>query len=127
MELSALVREAQAASPADRIVWRDRIAAYGRRAIEAVRPWLTDPALAAFAIRVIERAGAEADRSEAIRVLRSSRSKVPPLVKGDVDWALRRLQPRSARSAGRQQPPVTPQPVRQERPHLATVPRRHAR
>ena len=98
MELAALVREAQAASPVDRIAWRDRIAAHGGRAIEAVRPWLTDPTLAAFAIRVIERAGAEADRNEAIRVLRSARTGVPPVVRGDVDWALRRLQPLAERS-----------------------------
>lgn len=91
MELAALVQQAQAASAMDRIAWRDRIAAYGTRAIEAMRPWLNDPTLAAFAIRVIERAGAYADATEAMRVLRSARSKVPPHVRGDVDWALKRL------------------------------------
>jgi hypothetical protein len=98
MQLSALLQEAESASPTQRIEWRDRIAAHGARAIEEVRPWLRSPALAAFAVRVIERAGVEGEPDLAIEALKSSRSKVPAPVKGDVDWALRRLKVLSAES-----------------------------
>jgi len=91
MQLSVLLEEAETASPMHRIEWRDRIAAHGAQAIEEVRPWLRSPALAAFAVRVIERAGVEGEPDLAIEVLKSARSKVPAAVKGDVDWALRRL------------------------------------
>jgi hypothetical protein len=96
MTLAALLEEASAASPAERIEWRDRIAAYGPRAIEGVRPWLSNPALAGFAIRVIERAGASSDPAVAAKVLRAARKRVPPAAADDVAWALQRL-----RAAGR--------------------------
>lgn len=91
MELTALLEQAMAASPAVRIQYRDAIAAHGDRAIDEVKPWLTDPALAAFAVRVIERAGAHGDPAHAARVLRSARSKVPEPVAPDIGWALARL------------------------------------
>jgi hypothetical protein len=98
MQLSAMLREAETASPMQRIEWRDKIAAYGARAIEEVQPWLRSPTLAAFAIRVIERAGIEGEPLLATQVLKSSRAKVPSTVKGDVDWALRRLRALSSDS-----------------------------
>lgn len=91
MKLALLLEEARTASPASRIEWRDRIAAFGPAAIEGVRPWLSSPVLAAFAIRVIERAGAVGDATLATKVLRSARTTVPPAVAADIDWALQRL------------------------------------
>jgi hypothetical protein len=98
MQLSTLLREAETASPMNRIEWRDKIAAHGARAIEEVRPWLQSPILAAFAVRVIERAGLAGESLLATEVLKSARSKVPAPVKGDVDWALRRLRMLSSES-----------------------------
>jgi hypothetical protein len=130
MELSALLNEAETASPMHRIEWRDRIAAHGARAIEAVRPWLASPVLAAFAIRVIERAGTNGEAALATQVLRSARPKMPAADKGDVRWAMHRLrlasQPRPASA-----PPATTPPrarlVHRELPYLSTVARRRAR
>ena len=47
--LATLLARAEGADPANRIDLRDPIAAHGAVAIEAVTPWLKDPALAAFA------------------------------------------------------------------------------
>ena len=103
MELAALLEEAQAAPPERRIEWRDPIAAHGARAIEGVRPWLADGVLAAFAVRVIERAGSNGEPELASRVLRSARARVPSGVAGDVTWALQRL-----RAASRPEPAPPP-------------------
>ena len=91
MQLASLLEQARTASPASRIEWRDRIAAFGPRAIEAVQPWLSSSVLAAFAIRVIERAGAASDPALAARILRAARADVPPAAAGDIDWALTQL------------------------------------
>lgn len=91
MKLALLLEEARTASPTLRIEWRDRIAAFGPRAIEGVQPWLSSPVLAAFAIRVIERAGTAGEAPLAAGVLRSARTTVPPAAAADIDWALRRL------------------------------------
>ena len=133
MELLALLSKAETASPMHRIEWRDRIAAHGARAIEGVRPWLASPVLAAFAIRVIERAGTSGDAPHATQVLRSARSTVPLAMKGDVDWALHLLRQRAAQSVALAAPLAAPQarpsakPARRERPYLSTVARRRAR
>lgn len=132
MELAPLLEGAKAASPATRIGWRDRIAAHGPRAIEAVKPWLADPVLSAFAIRVIEQAGAHGDLALATQVLRTSRSRVPAAAKGDVDWALKQLRPTSQRppddrSSDRRSPPVTPRRLMQEIPYMSTTARRRTR
>ena len=126
MKLALLLEEARSASPARRIEWRDQIAAFGPRAIESVRPWLSSPVLAGFAIRVIERAGAAGETTLAAQVLRSSRTTVPPAVAADIDWALKRLraasQPtesRDASSAGTK--PATP--VRSGPPQRRSTPR----
>jgi len=93
MGLTELLEAARVASAIDRIVWRDRIAAHGSQAIVAMGPWLADPMMCAFAIRVLERAGANGNASEAVHALLAARSTVPPIVKGDVEWALERLRP----------------------------------
>jgi len=115
MKLAMLLEEARTASPASRIEWRDRIAAFGPPAIEGVRPWLSSPVLAAFAIRVIERAGAVGDATLASQVLRSARTTVPPAAAADIDWALQRLRVTSqaADSSGASRGgPKTASPVR---------------
>jgi hypothetical protein len=91
MKLALLLEEARNASPASRIEWRDKIAAFGPQAIEGVRPWLSSPVLAAFAIRVIERAGSAGETTLAAQVLRSARTTVPPAAAADVDWAIQQL------------------------------------
>lgn len=127
-ELSALLEQARSASPERRIESRDPIAAYGPAAIEGVKPWLTDEALAAFAVRVIEKAGLEGEPTLAAAVLRAARSKVPPVVSDDVAWALQRLKaaanPKPAPSPAPAPPPAAP--ARQVRPRSATGRRRTA-
>jgi hypothetical protein len=91
MTLEALLEQATVASPGKRIELRDPIAAYGLPAVEAVRPWLVDTQLSAFAVRVVERVGLDGDPIEASRVLRSVRTKVPENVRSDVEAALLRL------------------------------------
>ena len=91
MELTTLLAKAKSAAPDRRIEWRDRIADFGASAIDGVRPWLSDPALAAFAVRVIERAASHGDPAHAARVLRAAKGNVPPAVAPDVEWALQRL------------------------------------
>jgi len=134
MRLSALLQEAETASPMERIEWRDRIAAHGARAIEGVQPWLDHPVLAAFAIRVIERAGTNGEIALATQVLRSARSKVPERVRGDVDWALQQLRVRSQANVEAPVRPgpapvaaAAPRPAPRERAYLSAVARRRAR
>jgi len=90
-DLAALVESTRQAAPDRRIESRDAIAAHGAAGIEAMKPWLTDEVLAAFAIRVIELAGVNGETELATKVLRASRTKVPAAVSGDVDWSLARL------------------------------------
>lgn len=86
--LAALLARAESADPAHRIDLRDEIAAHGAAAIEGVTPWLKVPALAAFAIRVIARAGLDGEREAAQTTLRSARRRVDARLRLDVDWAL---------------------------------------
>lgn len=132
MKLSSLLKEAEQASRVDRIEWRDRIAAHGKDAIDAVKPWLESQALSAFAIRVIERAGTNGQIKLATQVLRSARSRVPERARGDVDWALQGLRAKAKAEEAAKNPPKTalmarPRPVMRERAYLSTVARRHAR
>ncbi len=130
MDLATLLEEAEQAPPDQRILWRDRIAGYGARAIGGVRPWLSSPTLAAFAIRVIERVGTQGEAELAASVLRAERSHVPAHIAGDVNWALQRLRP-AGQPLG-QSPPERTQalpapPPRRDRPHLSPVVRRRTR
>jgi len=112
MQLARLLEEAQGAPPDRRILWRDQIAPFGKRAIDGVEPWLTNGVLAAFAVRVILRVGQQGEPKAAAKVLRSARRRVPPQVQGDVEWALAslRLAARQAAAAEKalSQPPVAP-------------------
>jgi hypothetical protein len=86
--LAVLLADARAADPTHRIDLRDPIAAHGAAAIEAVGPWLKEPALAAFAIRVIARAGLDGERETALSTLRGARRRLDPKFRADMDWAL---------------------------------------
>lgn len=130
MQLTALLAEARDATPDRRIEWRDRLAAYGDRAIEGVQAWLDDPALSAFAIRVIERAGEQGQGETATRVLRAARRVVPAHLQSDLDWALGKLRAVThtvlpPRSLPASHPDVAP-PTR-DLPRFTTVARRRSR
>ena len=129
MQLASLLEEAQGASPDCRILWRDRIAPFGKRAIDGVEPWLTSGVLAAFAVRVILRVGQQGEREAAAKVLRSARLRVPAQVKVDVDWALATLRLAARQAAAAEKalatPEVTPPaPARPVEPHYSPVARR---
>ena len=113
MNLSSLLEEARTATPGSRILWRDPIALHGRVAIDGVEPWLEDSTLAAFAIRVIQRVGAQGEPGAATKVLRSARSRVPPHIQGDIDWALAELKPASRKPSVEiiVSPPAAARPV----------------
>lgn len=89
--LDELVDAARRSSPEDRIRWRDPIAAHGMAGIDAVAPWLAEPVFAAFAIRVILRAGVDGQRDGATAALRRARRTMGPVLRADVDWAIRQL------------------------------------
>jgi hypothetical protein len=132
MKLATLLKEAETASPMARIEWRDRIAEHGTKAIDAVGPWLEDRVMAAFAIRVIERAGTNGHLALATQVLRSARSRVPERERGDIDWALQRLRLKAQAEVEAARPsepgPVArARPVTLERAYLSAVARRRAR
>ena len=86
--LAVLLARAELADPAHRIDLRDPIAAHGAAAIEAVTPWLKVPNLAAFAIRVIARAGLDGEREAAQAALRQARRRMDERLRADADWAL---------------------------------------
>jgi len=86
--LAVLIARAEKADPEHRIDLRDPIAAHGAAAIEAVTPWLKVPSLAAFAIRVIARAGLEGEREAAQTALRAARRRMDARLRADADWAL---------------------------------------
>jgi hypothetical protein len=123
MELAALLEQARCATPGRRIESRDGIAAYGALGIDGVRPWLVDGALAAFAVRVIERAGINGESALASKVLRSARATVPPGVTEDVVWALEHL--RAAARPKAAAAPVRVASVRRDTSRSASSTRRH--
>lgn len=86
--LENLLTRAESADPANRIDLRDAIAAHGAAAIEAVTPWLKVPTLAAFAVRVIARAGVTGEREAAQAALRAARRRMDAQLRADADWAL---------------------------------------
>ena len=96
-ELADLLDAAQRADRLTRIEWRTPIARHGAAAIDAVAPWIHDPELGAFAVRVVEEAANHGAKPEAIEALSSVGNIGPSApVLGDIQAALGRLAPRSA-------------------------------
>lgn len=127
MQLALLLDEAQQAPLDRRIQLRDPIAAFGPRAIEAVQPWLASPSMAAFAVRVIERAGESGEAVLAAQALRAARAKAGPSIREDIDWALARLKPVRAAAHAEPGKPAPTRPTTREQPLFSNVPRRHVR
>jgi hypothetical protein len=108
-DLDRLVAAATAATPNDRIAFRDPIAAHGPAAVAAMRPLLASPTMRSFAIRVIEASAANGGRAEAITALSSMPKGTPPHIVADADAALGRLGARRVASGGGRSTP--PEPV----------------
>lgn len=91
--LAQLLERARTADPLDRIEFRDPIAAHGEAAIDELTDWLADPRLAAFAVRVLERIGREAECRDAVvaELKAVDRENLAPGVAGDIDVALQGL------------------------------------
>jgi len=88
--LDSLLTAARDAGPLDRIDLRDRIAAHGDLAIEAMTDWLGEPKLAAFAVRVLERIGQDPEHRGAVVATLGSvdrEHQAQPLLR-DLDSAL---------------------------------------
>ena len=101
-DLEKLFEAAAAASPADRISFRDPIAGHGRDAIPRLVAWLRDPKLGAFAVRTLEKVGADQpDRAAVVHALSSTNlDGLIPAVAGDIADALARLRPTPRYSVG---------------------------
>jgi hypothetical protein len=103
MELSRLLDEARSAPSAARIELRDPIAAYGTKAIEALKPWLVDEQMAAFAVRVLGRIGVAEPGSPlaaaAATALRGARKRVTPVILADIEWELGQIRAASVAQA----------------------------
>ncbi len=96
---------AQRADRLTRIDWRDRIAAHGPDAIEAVSRWVSDPELAAFAVRVIEATAKFGHHDDAVDALLSVARLAPnATIGGDIQQALDHLRPQSG-PGGKSKPP----------------------
>lgn len=101
--LGDVLEAAYRADALTRIDYRDRIVAHGEAAIEPMTDWLADSRLSAFAVRVLERIGADAAlRAEVVETLEAvERDGLPRGVPGDIDAALGRLRgPRRGGSRG---------------------------
>jgi hypothetical protein len=108
--LEAALAGAQAADRLTRIEWRDRIAAHGVAAIDAVFEWAGDDELGAFAVRVIEAVGRLGHPDEATEALVAIRSiGATENVRGDAAEAISRLHP--GRSRTDSVPKATPIPA----------------
>lgn len=115
--LDGLLAAARDASPSDRIELRDSIAAHGKDAIEAMTDWLSEPRLAAFAIRVLERIGRQPETRQAVLEVFAAidREEFPVHLVRDVDQALAGLggprtsaKDRRSGSGSAARPPGTP-------------------
>lgn len=89
--LDVLLQKVQGVPLNERMHHRNEVAAFGAAALDAVSPWLQDPRMAAFAIRVIGKIGDhDADRAVALERLRACRPRLDPNHQSDVDEVLAR-------------------------------------
>jgi hypothetical protein len=98
--LAELLEQAANAEPTERIDYRNPISEYGKDAVKALMPWLLDPKLAPFAIRVVRICGERGDRDAAIAALRTVPSGAPTEVRQDAIDALTALGVRPTRASG---------------------------
>jgi hypothetical protein len=91
LDFDQLLIGAAESPPESRIEFRDPIARHGARAVEAMRPWLEDGLLMAFAIRVIRKAADFGGKPEAIAALRASLQHLQSPYLGDARAALAEL------------------------------------
>ena len=96
LDFDQLLIGAAESPPSSRIEFRDPIARHGVRAVEAMRPWLSDRQLAAFAIRVIRKAADFGAKPEAIAALRAALLLLQEPILGDARSALAGLGARDA-------------------------------
>ena len=96
-DLRSLLAGAAQASPAERIDFRDAIAAHGAKAIRPMAEWLTDPKLGGFAVRVLTKIAEDKGAQAAVLdVLEPAvEHGLPMAVARDVGDALGRLSPPS--------------------------------
>lgn len=105
LSLDDAVIGAAEAPPMQRIEFRDQIASYGPAGIDRVIPWLGDPKMATFAVRVIARAGELGAKDDARRALSAALVHLAEPVLGDAKLALSNLGVSQARSP---REPTTP-------------------
>ncbi len=99
------------APPSIRIEFRDRIAEHGAAGIERVVPWLTDPKMAAFAVRVIARAAQFGAADDARRALQMAIAGLSEPARSDAASALEALGVRRRQSPGKRGSTVTTTPA----------------
>src|SRR3954470_2796565 len=92
------------APPSVRIEFRDAIARHGADGIARVVPWLRDPKMAAFAVRVIARAAEFDATQDARRALQAALVEIPEPARPDAVGVLTKLgvgKPQIARGASK--------------------------
>jgi hypothetical protein len=100
--LASLLQAAAEAAPGRRIEFRDAIAAHGEAAIKGVTPWLADPALGAFAVRVIRKAVDADTLTIALTSLRGAKASAGSEgVTRDIEEAIKALKPPARRAPAR--------------------------
>jgi hypothetical protein len=100
--LASLLQAAAEAAPDHRIEFRDAIAAHGEAAIKGVSPWLADPALGAFAVRVIRKAATADTLDVALASLRSAKTAAGSEgITRDIEEAIKALKPPARRAPAR--------------------------
>lgn len=90
-ELEDLLKRAAAADGPTRIVFRDRIAAFGPLAVERLAPWLDDARLGAFAVVTIEHAAQHGAVKQARAALKGALAHAFEPIASDILAALGRL------------------------------------
>lgn len=99
LSLDEAIMGAAEAPPSVRIEYRDPIARFGSAGIERAAPWLTDPKMSAFAVRVVARAADFGAATDARKVLQAALLILHEPARSDALLALGKLGavPRPAR------------------------------
>ena len=110
-DLELLLRQAEAADGLHRIEFRDPISRHQDAGIAAVRPWLADPLMSAFAVRVMLKAH-ELGATTAASVLRESLpDAATPKIEEDVLWAIGLIAPPKHQPRRRSRGDEVPSPI----------------